>query len=157
MAQDWRAEFRQRLPLLGHRNWIGVLDAAFPWMVAEGIEVVSTGEELLPVVSEVLQDVLSSPHLLPVVHLARELDFVPDARVQGVKSLRSTLTERLDGHDLRRTNHAEILDILDRVGKQYRILLLKTACVIPYTSVFFELDCRYWSAEAEAEMREAMA
>ena len=157
MAQDWREEFRHQLPLLGHRNWIGVLDAAFPWMVSDGIEVWPTGEDLLPVASGVLHDVGSSPHLSPIVHLARELDFVPEARVPGVEGLRSALVGQLKGHDLRRTNHAEILDTLDRVGKQYRILLLKTTCVIPYTSVFFELDCGYWSAEAEAEMREAMA
>ena len=28
---------------------------------------------------------------------------------------------------------------------------------IPYTSIFFELDCGYWSAEAEQRLREAIA
>jgi hypothetical protein len=27
---------------------------------------------------------------------------------------------------------------------------------IPYTSVFFELDCGYWNAEAEVRLRQAM-
>jgi hypothetical protein len=27
---------------------------------------------------------------------------------------------------------------------------------IPYTSVFFELDCGYWNAEAEQRLRQAM-
>src|ERR1039458_10655620 len=29
------------------------------------------------------------------------------------------------------------------------MLLIKTDMTIPYTSVFFELDCGYWNAEAE--------
>ena len=28
---------------------------------------------------------------------------------------------------------------------------------IPYTSVFFELDCGYWNAGAEQRLREAIA
>jgi hypothetical protein len=28
---------------------------------------------------------------------------------------------------------------------------------IPYTSVFFELDCGYWSAAAEQRLRKAMS
>jgi hypothetical protein len=28
--------------------------------------------------------------------------------------------------------------------------------LIPYTSVFFELDCGYWNAEAEERLREAI-
>jgi hypothetical protein len=28
---------------------------------------------------------------------------------------------------------------------------------LPYTSVFLQLDCGYWSADAERRLREAMA
>jgi len=34
---------------------------------------------------------------------------------------------------------------------------LKTNMTIPYTSVFFELDCGYWHPGAEERLREAMA
>jgi hypothetical protein len=32
-------------------------------------------------------------------------------------------------------------------------LIIKTELTIPYTSVFFELECGYWNAEAEERLR----
>jgi hypothetical protein len=34
--------------------------------------------------------------------------------------------------------------------------MIKTDLALPYTTVFMELDCGYWSPENEAKMREAM-
>jgi hypothetical protein len=36
------------------------------------------------------------------------------------------------------------------------VLLIKTKMRIPYTSVFFELDCGYWNAQGEKRLRAAM-
>ena len=47
--------------------------------------------------------------------------------------------------------------MLDAAGRAFRVLLLKTTLALPYTSVFVELDCGYWSAEAEAALRAAIA
>lgn len=38
----------------------------------------------------------------------------------------------------------------------FKVLVLKTTEVIPYSSVFIELDCKYWSAEQEKALREKM-
>lgn len=151
MPTDWRDELKRQLPLLGHRNWLCIVDAAFPWSIAPGIEMLESREEIGEVLAFGLQAVGDAPHLRPITHLARELDFVPHAR-----SLRQELLNAIEGLETRRTLHSDILATLDRVGREYRILMLKTTCVIPYTSVFFELECGYWPAEAEAEMREAM-
>jgi hypothetical protein len=35
-------------------------------------------------------------------------------------------------------------------------LIVKTDMTIPYTSVFFELDCGYWNAGAEERLRQAI-
>ena len=42
--------------------------------------------------------------------------------------------------------HEEIISRLDRVGELFRVLVIKTNMCIPYTSVFFELECGYWNA-----------
>lgn len=152
MPTEWRDELRQQLPLLGHRNWLCIVDAAFPWSIAPGIEMLDTREEIGVVLASGLQAVGEAPHLRPIAHVARELDFVPHAQ-----TLRQELLTAIDGLESRRVLHSEILATLDRVGREYRILMLKTTCAIPYTSVFLELECGYWPAEAEAEMREAMA
>ena len=52
--------------------------------------------------------------------------------------------------------HEELISRLDQAGAKFHILILKTDLKLPYTSVFIQLDCGYWSAEAEMKLREAM-
>ena len=53
--------------------------------------------------------------------------------------------------------HEQIIHKLDQSAQVFRILIIKTDMTIPYTSVFFELDCGYWNADAEQRLREAIA
>ncbi len=43
--------------------------------------------------------------------------------------------------------------MLDEASNLFNIVIIKTDFTIPYTSVFFQLDCKYWNAEAEQAMR----
>ncbi len=36
VSENWKTQFNQTLPLLGHRNWIVVADKAFPKQNAAG-------------------------------------------------------------------------------------------------------------------------
>jgi hypothetical protein len=45
---------------------------------------------------------------------------------------------------------------LDRAGELFCVLIVKTNLRIAYTSVFFELECGYWNAQAEKKLRAAM-
>jgi hypothetical protein len=45
---------------------------------------------------------------------------------------------------------------LDDGAGKFHVLLIKSNMRISHTSVFFELGCRYWSAEAEERLRAAM-
>ena len=47
--------------------------------------------------------------------------------------------------------------MLDEAGQTFRVLIIKTDMTLPYTSVFLQLDCGYWTAEAEKRLRETMA
>jgi hypothetical protein len=55
-----------------------------------------------------------------------------------------------------RLPHEQIIHKLDECAEVFRILIIKTDMTIPYTSVFFELDCSYWNATAEERLRQAM-
>ena len=55
-----------------------------------------------------------------------------------------------------RLPHEQIIHKLDQAAEMFRVLILKTDGTIPYTSVFFELDCGYWNADAEQRLRQAM-
>jgi hypothetical protein len=153
----WRAALDERLPLLGHRNWIVVADSAYPWQTSPGIETLDTGADHVTVVRGVLEAVAGSRHVRPVVHLDAELPLVAEAHAPGITACREALAAALAGLAPVSLPHEEIIERLDAAGRAFRVLLLKTTLALPYTSVFVELDCGYWSAEAEAELRAALA
>lgn len=153
---SWRTKLDQELPLLGHRNWIVIADAAYPWQTAPGIETVWTGVSQTEVVRAVLDTVAKAPHVRPVIYTDAELKAVPEARAKGVQAYRDELAKILSGREVTVLPHEQIISRLDEAGKTFHVLLLKTKMTIPYTSVFIQLDCDYWSAEAERELRETM-
>jgi hypothetical protein len=66
------------------------------------------------------------------------------------------LVRLIGGRDTETICHDEIIAKLDQSGKLFRILVLKSNLTIPYTSVFLELDCRYWNPDAEERLRRSM-
>jgi hypothetical protein len=78
---------------------------------------------------------------------------VAEEDAPGVSVLRNELKRLLAGKNTRELAHEEILVRLDMAGKLFRILILKSTLAIPYSSVFLELDCGYWSEEAEDRLR----
>jgi hypothetical protein len=78
----------------------------------------------------------------------------PDA--PGVSSYREQLAGLLKDFPASSLPHEEIISKLDQAAQLFNVLVIKTSMTIPYTSVFFALDCAYWTAEAEARLRSAM-
>ena len=64
---NWKQQFDEKLPLLGHRNWILIVDKAFPEQNAPGIEYIYANEDLLPVLKLVLGQVNQSTHVKPII------------------------------------------------------------------------------------------
>lgn len=62
----------------------------------------------------------------------------------------------LHGYEVNSQLHQSLIDQIAKDSGQYRVLILKTNLAIPYTSVFIHLDCKYWGADDEREMREKM-
>jgi hypothetical protein len=152
----WREILESQLPVLGHRNWVVVADSAFPAYTRPGITVIATGKDHIKVLAEVLQAIDSRPHIRPHIYLDKELDYVAENDAPGMDACRKRLAEALAGRDARPILHRELIDKLDEVAGTFRVLMLKTTLALPYTSVFIELDCGYWTEEGEARMREKM-
>lgn len=146
----------ERLPLYGHRNWIVVTDSAYPAQSAPGIETVYVGGSHEEVVRRVLAAVKSAKHVRPNVYLDAELAFVPEKFAPGVGALRTKLAGALAGASPKALPHEDIIRKLDEVSKTFRVLVIKTDGVTAYSSVFFELECGYWSEEAEHDLRDSM-
>lgn len=155
-GDDWRARLSQELPLLGHRNWIAVVDSAYPLQTSAGIETIDTDADHLEVVKAVLDQVTKAKHVRPVIFTDAELKFVPESDAKGVSAYREKLGTVLANLGAQSLPHEEIISKLDDAGKTFHILVLKTRMTIPYTSVFIRLECGYWSADAEKRLRTAM-
>ena len=154
---DLSSILSDRLPRYGHRNWIVVADAAYPSQCGAGIETVVCGGELIDRLGDVLRAIGESGHLKPVVYTDRELGSVAESVAGGVDSFRSSLAKLVVGFECHALLHDQIIARLDEAARQFHVLILKTATKIPYTSVFLNLDCAYWSPEAEERLRQNLA
>jgi hypothetical protein len=153
---NWQQRLSQRLPQLGHRNWVVIADAAYPLQSREGIETIATGAEQLTVVKHVLAMLGKSQHVRPIVHLDAELPFVAEQDAPGITAHRNALTSLLANHPKHSQPHENLIGLLDKSAETFHVFILKTNLRLPYTSVFIELDCGYWSPEAERRLRDKM-
>lgn len=154
---NWRKELNENLPLLGHRNWVLVVDKAYPLQSASGIQTIYADEDLLDVLKLVLKEFKRLKHVKPIVYTDKELLFMRDDLCKGVDSFKSNLTQLLSKQSVQVIPHDEIFSKLDAAAKLFNILVIKTDCLMPYTSVFMELDCGYWSSEKEKTLRERIS
>lgn len=152
--ESWESRLERLLPIFGHRNWIVIADSAYPAQSRPGIETLFTEADHVDVLGKVLAAVDAASHVRANIYMDAELGLVnePDAPEIGV--LRSEIDRRIAGRNTQALPHEDIIARLDEAGKVFRILILKSKLAIPYTSVFLELDCGYWSAEAEKRLRD---
>lgn len=153
---EWERKLRSLLPLYGHRNWIVVADSAYPAQSRPGLETIVADDEQIPVLRTVYEAITAAPHVRARILTDKELAFVAEIDAPGVDDYRRDLTEVLAGHSIETLPHEQIIQKLDAAAQLFRILVIKTDMTIPYTSVFFELDCGYWNAEAEQRLRQAI-
>jgi len=153
---NWEQQLEELLPLFGHRNWIVVADSAYPAQSNPGIDtaVIDCGQ--LEAVKKVFAAIGAQPHIRANVYVDAELDFVAEKDAKGIGSYRRRLKTAL-GSALQTLPHEDIIAKLDTSAETFRVLILKTNMTIPYTTVFFELDCGYWTAAAEKRLRTALA
>ena len=154
LTSDWKTQLSDILPLFGHRNWIVVADSAYPAQSQPGIETIVSGDDQLHVVQHVLDAIAACSHIRANVYADRELAFVPEIDAPGIEDYRKQLGAILQGARVQYIPHDKIIAKLDQSAQVFSILLIKTEMTIPYTSVFFELDCGYWNADAEQRLRQ---
>lgn len=149
-------KIRAELPKLGHRNWIVLADSAYPLQNAAGIETITTEIDHLEAVSLVIAELAKTKHVKPTILTDTELPHVAEKHAPGITPFRANLAKILENQPAKSLPHEAIIGKLDDAGKTFRVLLIKTPLTLPYTSVFFELECGYWTAEAEAALRKSI-
>jgi hypothetical protein len=155
-AADWESRLTNLLPLFGHRNWIVVADSAYPAQSRQGIETIVAGADQLRVLHRVLSAIATSKHIRANIYLDSELEFVSEQDAPGIARYREQVEALFADLKLSRLSHEQIIGRLDQAAQVFRVLIVKTEMTIPYTSIFFELDCGYWNPDAEQRLRKAI-
>jgi hypothetical protein len=156
-AEPWESSLKRLLPLWGHRNWIVVADSAYPAQSNPGIETIATEADHLQVLKKTLGAIDKSRHVRANIYLDTELKAVAEQDAPGVTQYRENLARLIGNRETLVLAHEQIIAKLDESARLFRILILKSKLAIPYTSVFFELDCGYWTREAEERLRHSLA
>ncbi len=145
----------ETLQLLGHRNWILIVDKAYPLQSANGIDYINTGESHEDVLKYVLAEVAAASHVKPTIYTDKEFDYLSalgEKEAQMVEAMKSAF----EGYEVQSILHDEIFTKLDTASKLFNVMVIKTESTVAYSSVFVELDCGYWTAEKEAALRASM-
>jgi hypothetical protein len=153
---DWKQLVKERINLYGHRNWIVIADSAYPAQSQPGVETIVSNTGQLEVLKEVMSDLASSRHVRAIPHTDRELAFITDSDAPGVSDYRNQLFTLIPAAKNNTTLHEQMIHTLDEAGQTFRVLIIKTNMAIPYTTVFLQLDCAYWSNAQEQRLRTAM-
>jgi hypothetical protein len=156
-SESWEQVLEEDLHLLGHRNWILVVDKAFPEQSSAGMKYLYVEQDLLPTLEYVLDAVTASSHVKPIIYQDKELSYISEEQVPGIEEFRSQAATTLAGKNVNTLLHDEVFGMLDESSSLFRVLVIKTNCTLPYTSVFLQLDCSYWGPENEKVLRERMA
>jgi RbsD / FucU transport protein family len=154
--QNWENNLNGELPLLGHRNWIVVADSAYPAHSNPGIQTMIASGDPLDVIERVIACLTMHWHIKTSAYKDLELDYVSEEDAPGVTRYRRRLAAILKHAELRCLPHEQIIAKLDHRARIFRVLIIKTELMIPYTSVFLELDCGYWTEDAEKRLRREM-
>lgn len=156
ISNNWQQDFDAKLPMLGHRNWILIVDKAFPEQNAAGMEYIYANEDLDAVLKKVLAQVNLSGHVKPIVYRDKELSFISEQQVKGVTQFKTSIENTLGNLPVQTMLHDSVFKKLDTESKLFKVLVIKTNEVIPYTSVFLQLDCAYWTKPKEDTLRNRM-
>jgi len=154
--QNWKEQLNQKLPMLGHRNWILVVDKAFPEQNAPGMEYIYINEGLLLVLKEVLAQINLSTHVKPIIYQDKELGFITENQAKGVEQFVKESKTIFGNQTVQTMLHDSVFRKLDAESKLFKVLVIKTNETIPYTSVFLQLDCAYWNGEKERQLRDTL-
>ncbi|MDR2628233.1 MAG: hypothetical protein LBC40_09395 [Dysgonamonadaceae bacterium] len=151
----WKEELQKALPLLGHRNWIVVTDMAYPLQAQPGIRTIYTGESYVDVLRYVYEEIGKAPHVKANVYQDKEFFYLDEEDVPGIMALREEV-DSLFQTQVSAVAHEELIGRLDEVSRTFNVIVLKSKLAIPYTTTFFELDCKYWNSWKERVLQEKM-
>ena len=153
---DWKTQLDEHISEFGHRNWILIVDKAFPAQNTDGVITIDTKENLQDVLSFTLQQIGASTHVKPIIYTDTEFAYLSSEQVSVIDEYKLARAGILERYNPRVLLHDSVFVKIDQASRLFKVLVLKTNELIPYSSVFIELDCKYWSPVKEKTLRDAM-
>jgi hypothetical protein len=153
---SWQDKLQNELPLLGDRNWIAIVDSAYPLQTAPGVETIETQSSEVDVARQVLDDLSHTRNVRPVIYMDAELPYVPEKDAPGIAAYRREMHSLLGNLPVEFVPHEKTIAQLNEKANVFRVVILKTTLTVPYSSIFILLKCGYWSDAAEIRLRQAM-
>src|ERR1700676_4245574 len=74
-STGWQAKVDRDLPLLGHRNWILIVDSAYPLQSSPGVETLETNADQIEGFRYVMGSINKSIHVRPDIFMDAELPY----------------------------------------------------------------------------------
>ena len=106
---NWQSKVNESMPLLGHRNWILIVDSAYPLQSSPGVETIETNASHLDVLHYVLGAVNNSIHVRPLIYMDSELPFVPDDDAPGASAYRAQISKILSDYTIESIPHERVI------------------------------------------------
>ena len=128
----WARVVETKLAAYGHRNWVAVVDSAYPLQVSPGMEMLVVGGEHLDVVQHVLDRIEKSRHVRPKGLPRRRVALRRRAPCcGGIARWRGDLKRLLGRRPVMSLPHAKLLGMLEATATKYNVLVLKTKLRTP--------------------------
>lgn len=156
-TQSWQAVLQEKLPLLGHRNWIVVTDMAYPLQTRKGITTLYANEPYTQVLESIKKELEKAQHVYAHVYQDKEIGYLKEDICPGIDRLKDEMNKVLSPSPITYIEHEQLIARLDNVSNLFEVVIIKTNLTKPYTSTFFELDCKYWDSEQQAILNKRMA
>jgi hypothetical protein len=96
-------------------------------------------------------------HVKPIVYRDNELGFISEQQAKGARQFKTGIANTLGNLPVQTMLHDSVFKKLDSESKLFKVLVIKTNEVIPYTSIFLQLDCGYWDLKREKQLRIKLA
>lgn len=154
---DWQSKLQEKLPLLGHRNWIVITDMAYPLQTQKGITTLYAPEPYEEVLGKVKDMIENAPHVYAHTYQDAELAFLSEDICPGIDGFKAKTGRILPSSEITAVNHEELIGRLDSVSNLFEVVIIKTPLTIPYSSTFFELDCGYWDSDKQKALNEKIS
>jgi hypothetical protein len=157
-GQTWQRQVDSLLPLYGHRNWILVVDKAFPALTDNGtaIQVINTNSDIPTVIRYLNNAIQRTPHIKAKVFMDKELAYIPSKNDSDLINYQQIINDVYKNDSIATLLHDSVFSMITQNAKQFQVLVLKTNTCIAYSSVFIRLDCKYWDDNREKTLRAAL-